>query len=40
MTKMLLDAGDDKSIKKGNRDALYHTREYGENEEIIKLLTK
>ena len=40
MTKMLLDAGADKSIKKGDIDALYHAREYGENEEVIKLLTK
>ena len=40
MTKMLLDAGADKSIKRGNYDALYYAREYGKNEEIIKLLTK
>lgn len=40
MTKMLLDAGADKSIKRGNYDALYYAREYGKNEEIIKLLTQ
>ena len=40
MTKMLLDAGADKNIKDGDYDALYHAREYGENEEVIKLLTK
>lgn len=40
MTKMLLDAGADKSIKRGNYDALYYAREYGKNEEIIKLLTR
>ena len=40
MTKMLLDAGADKSIKRGDYDALYYAREYGKNEEIIKLLTK
>lgn len=40
MTKMLLDAGADKNIKDGNYDALYYAREYGKNEEIIKLLTK
>ncbi|PTY40331.1 ankyrin repeat domain-containing protein [Brachyspira hampsonii] len=40
MTKMLLDAGTDKNIKNGNYDALYYAREYGKNEEIIKLLTK
>ncbi|WP_028331068.1 ankyrin repeat domain-containing protein [Brachyspira alvinipulli] len=40
MTKMLLDAGADKSIKRGNYDALYYAREYGKNEDIIKLLTK
>ncbi|MBW5410644.1 hypothetical protein E6A50_09730, partial [Brachyspira hampsonii] len=37
MTKMLLDAGADKNIKNGNYDALYYAREYGKNEEIIKL---
>ena len=40
MTKMLLNAGADKNIKDGNYDALYYAREYGKNEEIIKLLTK
>lgn len=40
MTKMLLDAGADKNIKDGKYDALYYAREYGKNEEIIKLLTK
>lgn len=38
MTKMLLDAGADKNIKDGKYDALYHAREYGENDEVIKLL--
>ncbi|MEI0565177.1 ankyrin repeat domain-containing protein [Brachyspira pulli] len=40
MTKMLLEAGADKNIKNGDYDALYYAREYGKNEEIIKLLTK
>ena len=40
MTKMLLNAGADKNIKDGNYDALYYAREYGKNEEIIKLLTQ
>lgn len=40
MTKMLLDVGADKSIKRGNYDALYYAKEYGKNEEIIKLLTR
>ncbi|OEJ14027.1 hypothetical protein BFL38_04630 [Brachyspira hampsonii] len=40
MTKMLLEAGADKNIKDGNYDALYYAREYGKNEEVIKLLTK
>ncbi|MEI0559941.1 ankyrin repeat domain-containing protein, partial [Brachyspira intermedia] len=40
ITKMLLDAGADKNIKNGDYDALYYAREYGKNEEIIKLLTK
>ncbi|MDA1468206.1 ankyrin repeat domain-containing protein [Brachyspira hyodysenteriae] len=40
MTKMLLEAGADKNIKDGNYDALYYAREYGKNEEVIKLLTQ
>ncbi len=40
ITKMLLNAYADKNIKDGNKDALYYAKEYGKNEEIIKLLTK
>lgn len=41
ITKMLLEAGADKNIKDDNKyDALYYAREYGKNEEIIKLLTR